>query len=623
MKVISTYPIEKYYNAADRLFVSFQQAFDDRRLDEAYVLGVRYATFSLESLPKHSGYKSKYKTMRLKNARQVNEVLQKVESLTERMDAEEKVKQQEDQKRQQKQKEEEERIEQQKQQKENEEEERINQMKRKLDLQRKEESQKNVENSARAKLSKLAALMKKSDKEQPKEALVKNDRTTDEQPNGEAIKKSDDKDAAELRAAEKASEEKAAAQKAAVEKEAAEKLARQEAIEAKAQQEQEGKKREAEEALLAQERQRLAEQAEKLDRQHKERAEREEMETMNFLRKEAEQAEKEAEEQEAEQVLAAIVLSQEDQRLAKERKKNEEAARSATIADLSATVKKASDKETLHPELHETAKPKASTKSGLSMMANLFAPIQDLISPPQPTPTFVVMPGKPATERESRKPKERPPTKKECQEPNQQPLTKLQYKKPKGLRPEEERTIEVLRRTIVKQEARLKETEEVKIPALLREAKAKLTLGERKAAAGCVARKRRLVKDVDMLKGAIFTMETQIMLLDSAVENREVAKAMKAATEAMESLQVDVSSVDVNDMNRVMDEMAQGIANDVMLDEDELLSELEGTYAENDPDLSLLDSHTMLSLPVVPANDMPTASVKTPAHQAIGMMGSF
>ena len=88
--VLDSCPIEKYYHMADRLLVAFGQALDERRLDDAYVFGLRFATFSLEGLPKHTGYKSaRYKMHRLKNSRNVEDVLNKMASVTSRMDAEE------------------------------------------------------------------------------------------------------------------------------------------------------------------------------------------------------------------------------------------------------------------------------------------------------------------------------------------------------------------------------------------------------------------------------------------------------------------------------------------------------------------------------------------------------
>ncbi|KAI2512568.1 hypothetical protein MHU86_1787 [Fragilaria crotonensis] len=97
VNVIGTYPIEKYYAVTDRLLQQFLQSLDDRRLDDAYVYGIRFASFSIDSLPTHKNYRQKdplQVSLRIKNARQVDQVLKKLESVTARMDAEELVAQQ-------------------------------------------------------------------------------------------------------------------------------------------------------------------------------------------------------------------------------------------------------------------------------------------------------------------------------------------------------------------------------------------------------------------------------------------------------------------------------------------------------------------------------------------------
>ncbi|KAI2512567.1 Snf7 [Fragilaria crotonensis] len=165
---------------------------------------------------------------------------------------------------------------------------------------------------------------------------------------------------------------------------------------------------------------------------------------------------------------------------------------------------------------------------------------------------------------------------------------------------EEEQTLELLRGTIAKQESRLTALEEDnEIPLLLKEAKSKLASGDQKGAMRCMARKKRLERRIDTLKGAIFSMETQILLLESAVENRHVSMAMQAATEAMQSLNADIGDVNMEEMNLAMEDFASDVANDVMFDDDELLSELQGSS-----DIDGADQHSLLSLPAVPTTQM-------------------
>lgn len=387
MTVINTFPIEKYYDALERLYNVFSVAMDERRLDDAYVLGIRFATFSIESLPKHCSYKQKqYTTLRLRNAQRVEEVLQKIESVAERMDAEEKVKQQ-SRKQEQLIKEEEKR----KKQEEKE--------KRQI-LEKTKKERQEIEQSALAKLDAMVQTRKKQEKEK-----------------------------------------------------------------------EESKQKRADAARKKQEEAKKWEEAEaqKLARQQREQA--------------AHHNEKE-----------------------------------------SSIISKT-------PRRHY----------------------------------------------------------------------------------EEERVIELLQKTIASQEEHIKVIQEVKIPALLRKAKSKLAAGQRKEAICCVYHKRKWDNNVDVLKAGIFKMETQILHLESAAEDREVAKILQAATDAMQTIQADVSGVDVDDMNRVMAELAKGVEHNFMFDEDELLSELEESTSSSfiDQEVSVLPgSQDLLSLPSVPSADMP--DVKEP-----------
>lgn len=94
--VIESYPIESYFAMTERLLKEFEAAVDQRRLDNAYVFGVRFATFSIDALPKHKQY-SKCKKLRLINSRQVDQVLVSLQNITARMDAEELARQRQEQ----------------------------------------------------------------------------------------------------------------------------------------------------------------------------------------------------------------------------------------------------------------------------------------------------------------------------------------------------------------------------------------------------------------------------------------------------------------------------------------------------------------------------------------------
>jgi hypothetical protein len=173
--------------------------------------------------------------------------------------------------------------------------------------------------------------------------------------------------------------------------------------------------------------------------------------------------------------------------------------------------------------------------------------------------------------------------------------------KPRYMLSREYETIQLLEQTIKKQEARLVLLERG-MAMLLHEAKLKHNAGERKAAIHCMARRKRLECNMEAVKGAIFTMETQILMMEAAASDRQVSKAMKAVSQAMESLHVNVGDeVLVFDSNQFTDEIAQSIANDVMYDEDDLLSELEASTHVADVAVDA----DLLSLPSLPTNKVP------------------
>merc|ERR1712154_372078 len=117
------------------------------------------------------------------------------------------------------------------------------------------------------------------------------------------------------------------------------------------------------------------------------------------------------------------------------------------------------------------------------------------------------------------------------------------------------------------------EIESGRIPALVKEAKRKKKKGDRKGAIHCLARKKRMQADVENVREVIFNLETQILFIESAAEDREVAKAMKAAADCMESLHID-PEVGMNDVKTAIDSLVSSVSQDMMLDEDELLGEL-------------------------------------------------
>jgi len=98
--VSNFFPLDRYFDAANRVLEAFNTAFDARRLDDAYVYGKRFAIFSLEALPKHNYYESpRYVSIRRKNKQDMTEVILKLEKVAEWMDDEEKEKERQRKKR--------------------------------------------------------------------------------------------------------------------------------------------------------------------------------------------------------------------------------------------------------------------------------------------------------------------------------------------------------------------------------------------------------------------------------------------------------------------------------------------------------------------------------------------
>lgn len=567
MKVIPTYPLERYYAATDRLLLEFDRALDERRLDDAYMYGIRFAAFSVESLPKHGNYKnSTYATLRLKNSRQVDQVLNKLERVTARMDAEELARQRE--------------VlllngppqtapppehESSKTLRVREEPKHDNDQHHRVGQQRLEgmmESRNDLEQRAK---EKLRALQAKSDREfaiqQQQQQQQQHQQQQQKQQLGggrlATLKQSKTTgNTGSLSAKVIATKSVSAASVSAVA--AASKNAE-------------------EERLLALERKRLQEEAERLAR---EQAAAEELEVAKRLARERAAAMEEQRRQQ--QVRDNIDMA------AKKRQQDLAVQRLAAFEENYQQQAVLEHDSKTHVECeHPTALPPGMNREESSSLSLESTPTYSSTSTLQIKPTIAMMPS----------------------------IEESGYKSPR-MNQEEARTIEVLRATVARQEIRLNALEDRnEIKLLIRDAKSKLEDGDRRGALRCMARKKGLERDIEALKGAIFTMETQILLLESAVENREVSKAMQAATQAMQSLHAQTGDLDMDEMNHAMEDFAQGVTNNAF-DEEELLSELNGSPV---PDFDAQDDHSLLSLPTVPSTQMelPTASpAKLPAHAA-------
>eukprot|EP00797_Seminavis_robusta_P002783 Sro1174_g249050.1 n/a (358) ;mRNA; r:21496-22569 len=189
------------------------------------------------------------------------------------------------------------------------------------------------------------------------------------------------------------------------------------------------------------------------------------------------------------------------------------------------------------------------------------------------------------------------------------------------LTPQEAKTVQLLEDTIRLQQARLERLEGSKERALLRqEAKRRLKNGDRKGALYCLAKKKRLNQTIDVIKSTVFNMETQIIMLESAVESREVGMIMKEASDAVSSVQKGVRISDFTDekVGEVLAAAGQGgmIAD---FDEEELLSELK--EPDEEEMAAMTDDESLLSLPTVPQSEVdPLDKHETSASRIIASL---
>ena len=88
--VLSFFPIERYYDAAQKIFGSVMQIKDDAaQLDLCYVLAKRYCMFVLEAIQDHTSYgKAEYRMLQKKHTLQAQQVIDMLEGLVDRMDQE-------------------------------------------------------------------------------------------------------------------------------------------------------------------------------------------------------------------------------------------------------------------------------------------------------------------------------------------------------------------------------------------------------------------------------------------------------------------------------------------------------------------------------------------------------
>ena len=187
----------------------------------------------------------------------------------------------------------------------------------------------------------------------------------------------------------------------------------------------------------------------------------------------------------------------------------------------------------------------------------------------------------------------------------------------------EQRTIHLLQENIDAQERRLEEIENVQIPYLLQTAKAHLKQKNKSEALKCAAHKKRLEKQVDVIKASVFNMETQMFMLENAMEDRYVKKALNEAASAISGLQQSIGDpnaeiIDLTQMNLSLpsaDELDYETDEELMEELQDWVSPEEKRRKEADKDSDRL---SILSLPSVPDSLPSTGSTREILRAVLG-----
>eukprot|EP00980_Cylindrotheca_fusiformis_P003727 scaffold825_cov147-Cylindrotheca_fusiformis.AAC.2 len=599
IRISNEVPLERYYDISKRLLFQFQDAFDHRRLDEAYVYGVRFASLCVDAIPKHASHSQKRFMRQQKETRQkCDRVLQLLDIVRQRMDAEEILHQraaEEERKRQALEEQKLKQLQQQEQQEAEEAERRLEEerQREKLVLAQ-EEQQGDVKNSALAKLSAMqknlisaSPINQESSPKQTKKkasASEKEKNATSKKPKRSSRlaknTKQEVKNPVSRGSPGKAKSPKQVRQSsspAAV----AERKKGNASSKKSTSSEPRGTKEKKENSHPPAGKTKSSKQV-----QQSQPAEAEK-ETVNGTSKKSTSSQPTST---REKTLNSDppVKPKSSKRAAAKGKVNTKSKKPTSSQPASSEAKGENLENGEDQMQHTGAVEKESDNLNVET---------DVASPEEPGTSGVSS-------------SDSPPV--------------VIKKSPRRL--EEERTIELLQASIDKQEKRVREVEQKLVPQLLQKAKKEHSTAKKckdsnekalhhKAALHCVAKKRRLERQVEATKGAIFQMETQMFLLENAMEDRQVTDAMNEATEAMQSLQ---DSVGISDLDHLSELLATPQATATQIGDDEseqeLMEELEEwldgstskgksmeTNATSKEEFG--DDVSILSLPQVPKPD--------------------
>merc|ERR1712038_1157050 len=174
-------------------------------------------------------------------------------------------------------------------------------------------------------------------------------------------------------------------------------------------------------------------------------------------------------------------------------------------------------------------------------------------------------------------------------------------------------TIIKLKSEVENQEKR-EEVTRRKIDQMVAQAKEKMAKGDKKGALYAMKRKKLHDAELTKIENVKMTLETQVINLESASQNKDTFIAMKEGKNAMAKIRDEVGIEQVDElMDDIREEMeqAQEISDAIAApvdplatDEDELLAELEQMGAD-DLEEQLLSTPTLPSVP----------NAKLPAHK--------
>jgi charged multivesicular body protein 4 len=136
-------------------------------------------------------------------------------------------------------------------------------------------------------------------------------------------------------------------------------------------------------------------------------------------------------------------------------------------------------------------------------------------------------------------------------------------------------------------------------------------------------RKKLYEQEQDKIQNVKFTLETQVMNLESASQNAQTYKALQQGTKTMQKIRTEVGIEQVDDvMDQIKEEMElaqeinQAISQPVdplMMDEDDLLDELNALETA-DLEAELLkppaSAEAPLSMPSAPSSKLPALAQK-------------